>query len=199
MESSPEPPEAHDTPLVVLAVLFYSLMAGGGLLWMYLRGTHVEQLAPPEPDVLLRALGLGGLAAAVGIAGARLGKRFSRSMRLLERSLRRLLHGLAPGTLVLLAVCSALGEELFFRAAMQPQLGLWATSLVFGMMHAFAPHDPAAEEQATGYPGLAWAGFAFLGGLVLGGLYLWSGSLWAPTSSHFLLNLVQLRHLSRPE
>jgi membrane protease YdiL (CAAX protease family) len=70
---------------------------------------------------------------------------------------------------------AALGEELLFRGAMQPLMGLVPTALVFGLLHATS----AAHVMLAG-----------LLGFVLGWLFQWSGSLWPPIVAHLSIDLV---------
>jgi len=61
------------------------------------------------------------------------------------------LDGLNP---VWISVCAAIGEEMLFRAALQPLLGLWVTSVVFLVVHTpvyrFRRLDRATLVQAVG-------------------------------------------------
>ncbi len=80
---------------------------------------------------------------------------------------------------------AAFGEELVFRAWVQPRLharlrndhiAVWLTALLFSAIH------------------FQFAGFLprmLLGGL-LGYLYLWSRNLWVPIVAHFFFNSAQL-------
>lgn len=38
---------------------------------------------------------------------------------------------------ILLSICAGVGEELFFRAALQPYLGIWITSIFFVAIHGY--------------------------------------------------------------
>jgi membrane protease YdiL (CAAX protease family) len=73
------------------------------------------------------------------------------------------------------AFMAALGEELLFRGALQPLIGLVPTAVIFGLLHA---------------TGLAHIVLATLLGLWLGWLYQWTGSLWPPIAAHLALDLV---------
>lgn len=81
------------------------------------------------------------------------------------------LDGLNP---VWIALCAAIGEELLFRAALQPLLGLWVASLVFLVVHTpvyqFRRLDRATLAQVVG---------VFGAGLVLGLVYQYVGLLAA--------------------
>ncbi len=85
----------------------------------------------------------------------------------------------------MLAILSGLGEELFFRAAMQPSLGLLPTSLLFALLHLQPGRGPGA-----------WSLFALAAGLLLGLLTLQTGNILAATVAHILVNWVNLRRLA---
>jgi membrane protease YdiL (CAAX protease family) len=76
---------------------------------------------------------------------------------------------------VAVALLAALGEELFFRGALQQLIGLVPAAVVFGLLHATA---------------VAHVILATLLGLWLGLLCQWSGSLWPPIVAHLVLDLV---------
>ena len=81
---------------------------------------------------------------------------------------------------------SAVAEEAFFRGALQPQLGLPATSLLFALAH-FAPRRDL----------LPWTAFALAAGFALGALFEATGNLVAPTLAHAVVNAINLWLLSR--
>lgn len=87
---------------------------------------------------------------------------------------------------VLLAIISSVGEELAFRGVLQPKLGLWLTSLLFGLIHF-----PVKSAL------IPWTFFALFMGLVLGFLYQESGSLWPPVLLHFLVNEQNMAYMTR--
>lgn len=39
--------------------------------------------------------------------------------------------------IVIISVCAGVGEELFFRGAIQPMLGIWTTSILFVLLHGY--------------------------------------------------------------
>jgi membrane protease YdiL (CAAX protease family) len=82
------------------------------------------------------------------------------------------------GGALLLSLPVAIGEEVFFRGALQPVLGLLPTSLFFAALHAQYGFTPALLA-------------IFLVGLLLGVLAQRRGTLAAITG-HFVFNFVQL-------
>ena len=134
-------------------------------------------------------LGDAGLGLAVGLALLGISDLITRLTGWGDRTARMLGEMLGPvgvGDALWLAALSAIAEELLFRGALQPHLGLIATSLVFGLAH-LAPRREL----------LPWTGMAVGAGLVLGGLFEWTGNVLAPITAHFAVNAVNLRLLSR--
>jgi membrane protease YdiL (CAAX protease family) len=39
--------------------------------------------------------------------------------------------------IVFISICAGVGEELFFRGAIQPMLGIWMTSILFVLLHGY--------------------------------------------------------------
>lgn len=79
---------------------------------------------------------------------------------------------------VVVAVSTALGEELLFRGALQPRLGLLPTSLLFAVLHVQYTLSPA------------WL-IIFVVGLSLGLLRLWRNTT-AAVVAHFVYNFALL-------
>ena len=94
------------------------------------------------------------------------------------------LGSLSVPNALLLALASGLGEELFFRGALQPRVGWLVSSLLFGAVH-FVPRRDM----------LPWTGFALAMGGVLGGLFAWTGNLVAPIVAHVVVNGLNLPFL----
>jgi membrane protease YdiL (CAAX protease family) len=74
-------------------------------------------------------------------------------------------HALALGVL------AAFPEEMLFRGAMQPTLGIPLTALIFGILHAMSR---------------TYFIYAMGAGLCLGLLAAWRGDLWAATIAHLI-------------
>jgi uncharacterized protein len=89
--------------------------------------------------------------------------------------------------MILVALLAGFGEELFFRATLQPMLGLWLTSLLFALAHTGVSLNPAK---------LAFAAFIFVMGLLLGALYEQSG-LIAASVMHASYDLIFLFAVKR--
>ena len=183
--TEPAPPP----PLLRLALLFYGGLLAAAVVWARLaeRSLFFASAGAAAHGVdPVRDAAAGGL---VGLVVVLLSGWFTRATRTgerLARALARLLGRRSVGECVALAVVSGVGEEAFFRGAMQPALGLVATSFCFALAH-FAPRRDL-------WP---WAGFALAAGFALGGLFEATGNLVAPVVAHATVNALNLRRLSR--
>lgn len=78
-----------------------------------------------------------------------------------------------------ISLIASITEEVFFRGFLQPRVGLWIASLLFGFVH-------------IGYGTLLQFVAPIVLGLLFGFLYLRTGSLWAPIAAHFTFDFVEL-------
>jgi hypothetical protein len=108
----------------------------------------------------------------------------TRWARTLRDSLRSALIGASRSRLFVLASLSAVAEELFFRAALMPWLGVAISSLVFGLLHV------SSKETYLG-----WMVWASVMGLVFAYLFVGSGSLLAPMLAHATINYENMVYL----
>ncbi len=177
-EPSP-PPRA----LVWLSIGFYGLMTAIGVVIIEAAdldlgelilgdGTHVAR------DTLLGA-GAGLIVVLLSWWTRDLGP-----MKKLSAEFREMLGDLSSPVIAVLAVTSAIGEEVLFRGAVQPLLGLWLTSAIFGFVHG------GLQKRL-----LAWTIFATLAGILLGGLFEYTGNLLAPILCHLTVNYWNLHAL----
>jgi membrane protease YdiL (CAAX protease family) len=93
----------------------------------------------------------------------------------------RLVDGADFGSLILVAVFSGVGEETFFRGAVQQEFGIVVASLLFGLVHV----GPDRRY-------LLWTLWAVLAGFLFGGLYDLTGGLLAPILAHTAHNAATL-------
>ena len=99
-----------------------------------------------------------------------------------------MLFPLSDAEIVILAAASSVGEEMFFRGALLPVVGLLASSAIFALLHI----GPKARH-------LPWTVSSFGAGLLFGGMFLWTGDLTGPVLAHFLINFLNLRHVAQVE
>ena len=159
---------------VSFAAVFYGLLTVAAAVWCGLRGIELPVLGPrPATGLAL------GLATAVGTV----------SLSLLVYRLipitRKLADELAPSLvdradrsgLVLIAFFSGVGEEVFFRGAVQQEFGILIASVVFGLAHV----GPDRRY-------LLWTAWAVVAGLIFGLLFEVTGGLLAPVAAHVIHN-----------
>jgi len=100
---------------------------------------------------------------------------------------RDLLGPLTTRDMLILAAASSIGEELLFRGALQPWIGVWAQAALFAALH-IAP----GKRLITFLP---WTASAFVVGVGLGYAADATGNLGAPIVAHFTINLLNLRYI----
>jgi membrane protease YdiL (CAAX protease family) len=132
-----------------------------------------------------------GIIAALALALINLGFLHARHNSWPGRSLRHvcrqivrpLFEHVSAGHIAIVSILAGLGEELLFRGALQPLIGWFGASIVFGGVHV-------AGRGFIGY-GL-WA--AFIGAL-FGGLMEWTGGLTAPVVAHAVYDAAALAYV----
>ncbi len=132
---------------------------------------------------LLASLAFGGLIAFVTVRVTRVvgSARWARTLHL---DLRPVAYGLDDTAILLMAIASGLGEELFFRGWLTPLVGVLASSAAFGVLH-----------QVRGRARWAWAAWAAVMGVAFGSVYKLTGNLAGPIVAHVTVNAVNLRYL----
>jgi membrane protease YdiL (CAAX protease family) len=175
----------------VLVMALYLGMGAAALAWSSLRGQpNVWHLAGQPPAISMTFAGiLCGLAAGLAIVFAsRMALYRFDWARALHRELRHLLFPLQDFEIVVLAAASSVGEEMFFRGALLPVVGLVTSSAIFALLHI----GPKLRH-------LPWTFSSFLAGLLFGAMFLWTGDLTGPVLAHFLINFLNLRHVAQVE
>ena len=172
--------------IVRTATLFYVVVMGAACLYATLFGHFGLLLGERAPTArsLLQGVLLGLLI--VGLSHAA-----HAALRSVRRASTLMGHILGPITFaqaMWLAAISGFGEELAFRGALWPHLGVVGGAVLFGVLHT------VPVRALAFYPV-----FAFLAGLVLGLLREQSGSLWPAVVCHFTVNVLNLAWLGRME
>ncbi len=183
-----QPTAAQPRSLMRLALLFYAALFAAAVLWAELAGRSLFFASPEaasRPIDPARDLAVGLLAGAIVILLSRQITERSRWGEELARALAAVLGRLSIRECALLAILSGVAEEAFFRGALQPQVGLAAATLLFGLAH-IAPRREL----------LPWTLFSLAAGFLLGTLFDATGNLMAPVTTHVLVNAVNLRFLS---
>jgi len=163
---------------VRFAALFYGSLAVVAALWCGLRGFDVPLLGESPASSVLLGLFTAGCTVSLGA----LAYRFLPTLREISEELApRLVDGADSTSLVLVSIFSGVGEEAFFRGAVQQEFGLVVASLLFGVAHI----GPDRRY-------LIWTAWAVVAGFVFGFLYEVSGGLLAPILAHTAHNAATL-------
>lgn len=182
VNAMPDASRSWSRPMLVL--ILYLGLASAGIAWSTLRGDASVWQTRENPQTLL-----GTIAGALIGLGFVFASRFATHRfewgRALHRDLRNLIVPVTGAEIIVLAAASALGEEIFFRGALLPAIGLWGSSAVFALLHI----GPKARF-------LPWTLSSLIAGLVFGQLFLWSGDLSGPVVAHFTVNAINLRYLA---
>ena len=132
---------------------------------------------------LLCGLVLSALAAVVSYVSFRLTAKSEATANTITAYGRLDLSGLNP---VWISLAAAIGEELLFRAALQPLLGVWITSVIF-----LLTHTPVYQFRRLNRATLVQAAGVFGASVVLGFIYQNVGLL-AAMMVHTALDVVGL-------
>ena len=146
--------------------------------------TRDPWLAVSGGEAVAASLLLGACGAALAIMATRVLFRRARWARALHDKLRPLVSTESDGVIWFMAIASSLGEELFFRGFLSVTIGVWLSSLAFGLLH-----------QVRGAGRFGWAGSAFAMGLFLSVLYGLTGQLVGCIVAHALVNVVNFQYL----
>ena len=85
-----------------------------------------------------------------------------------------------------ISLCAGIGEELLFRGALQPILGIWWASFIFTLAHF-----RSGQFHSMNWQKLIYATSVFIGGLFLGYVFLEIG-LIAAMVTHAVVDVVSL-------
>lgn len=168
---------------ITAAAVAYGLLAALAVAWGFAAGrplpvAHPAPWWPLEGPARFAVAVIVALAvAAVVVLGTRVLVRRTLWARKLHGDFRQLLGPLQPAEIAFFALSSGIAEELFFRGAMQPTVGIIASSLVFGVVHI-----------GPGRRFWVWTAWACVMGFVFAGLFQLTGTLLAPALAHVLIN-----------
>jgi uncharacterized protein len=147
-------------------------------LWAALRGFDLRLAG----DSVALSLALGALTPLATVSAGLLAYRLLPALRAIAEELApRLVDGAGRGSLLLVSLFSGVGEEVFFRGAVQQEFGLVAASVLFGIVHV----GPDRRY-------LVWTLWAIAAGFLFGVLYDVSGGLLAPMLAHAAHNAATL-------
>jgi membrane protease YdiL (CAAX protease family) len=161
-----------------MGIVAFVIAAGRGDPDLYRLGGNPVAWQLGAAPLLGIALGL----AVVGLT--RIATKRFQWARDLHASFRDLLGQLAPREIVILALASSIGEELLFRGALLPWMGVWIQAIVFAALHI-----------GPGRRFLPWTISALVLGLAFGWLAVWTGNLGGPIAAHFTINFLNLKFI----
>jgi membrane protease YdiL (CAAX protease family) len=168
------------------STLFYLVMGGVGVLISHFQHNILfRSLAiPTDRGQTLHLLLVSLLGAAVLLIFNYAFEEQFPSFKAFRHILMQMIGAASIPASIYLAVLSAVGEELLFRGAIQPELGLIGTALLFGLLH-------------LGPQGLVsiWTLWAILTGLLFGFMFQQTQSLLPVIISHILVNAVSMLRL----
>ena len=179
---------------IKIAAIVYGGLALFSLLIGHLRSNldifhHPDGLLSESYPLLGRVVLGGAAGVAFGLGIATISRysvyRFSWA-RILHLEFRGLLGPLTGFDILAYAGLSSIAEEMLFRGALQPILGIIPTSIAFGLLHI-----------APGRKFFPWPLQAIAMGFAFGGLYWLSGDLTAPIMAHFTINYQNLHFINR--
>jgi len=186
MSAQPSAPQARPPIRLtaqLLTCLVFLIIAAVIILVAYAEPLSVFVGPMNVGKQLLFGLGLSALAATGSYASFRLTASSESTRKTIAAYARLDLSGLNP---VWISLAAAIGEELLFRAALQPLLGVWITSVIFLLTHTpvyqFRKLDKATLVQAAGVFGASVA---------LGFIYQYVGLL-AAVLVHVAIDVVGL-------
>ena len=173
----------------LVIVVLYGALAAMAVGWAAWRGHPNLYVFAPRAWPWMVASPIVGFAFGVGVVFlSRLLVRSTEWARTLHREFHAVVHELSSREIFLLAAASALGEELFFRGALLPVVGLLPSSVLFALMHVRAQ-----------WRFLPWTIMSFIMGLAMGLMYMTIGDLSAPIVAHFTINLLNLEYIAKTE
>ncbi len=178
--------QPHTGPLIMMELGASAILLAISAVWSVTRGIDLAAVMWPTMTTMAQGIGAGlALALTLPLVTAPWARRVL-LLRGLKRAWDALESGLGPGLrireVMVLAVCSGISEEIFFRGVLLHDLGLAASSVLFGLLHPL---------------GLAYVLWATAAGAGFGILYLATGSLVVPALAHGTYNLIALGYLRR--
>ncbi|ACY17415.1 CPBP family intramembrane glutamic endopeptidase [Haliangium ochraceum] len=106
----------------------------------------------------------------------------------LHHDFRSVLGPIGNREIFILALASAVGEELLFRGALMPWIGIWPQAVIFALLHI-----------GPGRRFLPWTFSSFVLGVGFGYMVVWTGDLGGPIIAHFVINYLNFQFIARVE
>lgn len=190
----PEPPGDPQDPqdpgggspasLALVASVVYGLLVVIAVVWLALRDRSrvLPEMALGEFGALA-SLGIGA-AVGLGLSGViAVLVRYQPGFAQLEARLQGPVGSLSEPEIILVAMASAIGEEMLFRCALQDVAGPYLSALIFGLLH-------------SGPRLLLWGVSAAILGLCFSLMVEAGCGLLSVTVAHALINFLSLRRMA---
>jgi uncharacterized protein len=91
------------------------------------------------------------------------------------------------------AISAGIGEELLFRGALQPIIGMWWSSLIFMLIHSWT-----GELSTMNWKKLVYIATTFVASIVLSYTYIYFG-LIAAIVAHICIDMVAMLVMRKPQ
>jgi membrane protease YdiL (CAAX protease family) len=178
-------PENRRGSVFQWAWVFYLVLAAAGVVWLGLQRGTIDLALFVEVDSWPIDLGIGLIAGGLLSGVWEVARRALPQPVVIEKHFAEILGPMTASEALVLALLSALAEELFFRGSVQGAFGYLPAAALFTVLHL----GPGREFRL-------WTVFAAAAGLVLGALMMWRGALLAPVTAHALVNGIGLYRLA---
>ena len=168
------------------STLHYLIMGGvGGLVAHFQHNLLISAFTwPADWHLGLRLLAIGLIGASVLLIFNYIFEEQFPSFKAFRHILMQMIGAASVPTSIYLAVVSAFGEELLFRGAIQPELGLIGTAILFGFLH-LGPQGVMS----------IWTLWAVLSSLLFGWIFQATGSLIPVILCHIVVNTISMLRL----
>lgn len=112
----------------------------------------------------------------------------------MQRATSRYVEMIAPLNLniqeiIFISLCAGVGEEVLFRAAIQPSIGIWPTSVLFIALHGYISFK---EWRISVY------GFVMTGMIALLGYATETLGVWSAVAAHTVIDVFLLARMQMP-
>lgn len=166
--------------LLITIPVIAMIAFAGFIYWLLIHRKYGQcvGLLPSEISIVDFGWCLAGLACAFGVLFIFI-KLIPMKM-MYDPNVRALSDSFSMKFLAIYFVPNAFYEELLFRGALQPLVGIVPAALIFALVHVSYYKKPVLLVEA------------FFQGLILGALFQITGSVWIATIAHAVLNSLQV-------
>ena len=161
--------------------IYTTMLSIGALVAHFFNENLFRSFLISEDVALWELLTLGFLAGSVLTIASNLFEMEFAEYRVIKNYLLEVIGQAPIHLIVLLSLMSAFGEEVFFRLAMQPELGIIGTTFVFALLHLGPKNLPNS-----------WTLMSIIISLLLGVIYKYTNSIIPVFLAHLIMNLTSM-------